>query len=231
MRGRRTASGDDGTLGTPAGAANSHPAHAPLQPQAPRRQPSQRRSQDTVNVILEAATRVFEQLGASATTNQVAERAGVSIGSLYQYFPNKQALLTALHERHVEQVAQAVLTALDEPAAGDGLVERLVANCLAVHRRQPRLQRLLHQDLPQLAQPDHASPAKRQVAQRVQAWVATQCAALGIADAAVATRTLLTMSESLVHDTVLRDPSGEGDAQAAVEITRALNGYLHGRPR
>ena len=72
---------------------NSAPGTTDLIPRAPRKRPSQGRSQHTVDVIVEAATRIFDKVGIQATTNQIAELAGVSIGSLYQYFPNKQALI------------------------------------------------------------------------------------------------------------------------------------------
>ena len=72
----------------------------------PRKRPRQRRSADTVERILAAAARIFDERGyRGTTTNHVAEEAGVSIGSLYQYFPNKDALLVSLAERHVDDVA------------------------------------------------------------------------------------------------------------------------------
>ena len=75
----------------------------------PRKKPRQSRSQATVDVILDAAARIFVETGfAAATTNAIAERAGVSVGSLYQYFPNKLALLAALKERHVLQLKTAM---------------------------------------------------------------------------------------------------------------------------
>src|SRR5262245_50849052 len=65
-----------------------------------RKSPSSERSAATVDVILDAAELEIESTGfAHLTTNRVAERAGVSVGSLYQYFPNKQALIAALHDR------------------------------------------------------------------------------------------------------------------------------------
>lgn len=64
--------------------------------QNPRKQPQQRRSRATVDKILAAAAQVLAEEGDGATTDRIAARAGVSIGSLYQYFPNKDALLLEL---------------------------------------------------------------------------------------------------------------------------------------
>lgn len=74
-----------------------------------RREPKQQRSRQTVEAVLEAVQRVAKRHGADAiTTNRVAEVAGVSIGSLYQYFPDKQAIFIALHDRHVDEVRQVI---------------------------------------------------------------------------------------------------------------------------
>ena len=74
-----------------------------------RRQPTQRRAQETVEAILDAVIRLLKRGGLSAiTTNSIAETAGVSIGSVYQYFPDKQAIFIALHERHIHQVDQVL---------------------------------------------------------------------------------------------------------------------------
>lgn len=70
-----------------------------------RREPKQNRSRQTVDAVLEGVQLVVRRHGPqSITTNRIAEAAGVSIGSLYQYFPNKRAIFTALHERHVDEV-------------------------------------------------------------------------------------------------------------------------------
>jgi AcrR family transcriptional regulator len=75
-----------------------------------RKQPRQRRAEDTVATILEAAAHIFAARGyARATTNHVATRAGVSIGSLYQYFPNKAALASAIEAQHLDEVAPGLL--------------------------------------------------------------------------------------------------------------------------
>lgn len=71
----------------------------------PRREPRQERSRRQVSNMLDAAAQVFAEVGyEAATTNIIAERAGASIGSLYQFFPNKAAIFRALTERHHAQL-------------------------------------------------------------------------------------------------------------------------------
>jgi len=86
---------------------------APPQPVLqPRKTPVQQRSTATVEAIYEATVQVLLSSGAERlTTVRVAQRAGVSVGTLYQYYPNKQSLLFAVLERHLGQVADAVVRA------------------------------------------------------------------------------------------------------------------------
>ena len=79
----------------------------------PRKAPRQPRARATVDAIIEAAEQLTRKLGIEAwTTNHVAERAGVSIGTLYQYFPSKESLLTALYLQRRTERLDAVATAL-----------------------------------------------------------------------------------------------------------------------
>lgn len=74
-----------------------------------RRAPRQERAQVTVEAIFEAVAQIVATEGEAAlTTNRIAERAGVSVGSLYQYFPSKEAIVTALLDRHCTQVMHAL---------------------------------------------------------------------------------------------------------------------------
>jgi AcrR family transcriptional regulator len=78
----------------------------------PRKKPQQRRSRVTIDTIFEATIQVLLANGLDGiTTIQVADRAGVSVGSLYQYFPNKRALMAAVVKRHVGEVADLTITA------------------------------------------------------------------------------------------------------------------------
>lgn len=120
---------------------------------SPRKPPVQRRSRATVEAILEGAAQVFEALGyVGGTTNRIAESAGVSIGTLYQYFPSKEALGVALLERHIEetqrQMREWVGHMLAERHTLNGALEDYVGGMLDVHVKRPRLQHLLLEETP-----------------------------------------------------------------------------------
>ena len=80
----------------------------------PRKEPTQERSRRMRNRILEASLRVLQQEGALGfTTTRVADEAGISVGSLYQYFPNKHALVFALHDDDIERGWEHIQAVLD----------------------------------------------------------------------------------------------------------------------
>src|ERR1700689_968582 len=108
--------------------------------------PGQAPSKETVNVILEASARILESEGLRGfNTNAVAAKAGVSVGSLYQYFPNKDAILLALIHSFEDGTKDAILQAM-RSGKGRSLKPclRLFVRALVVmHYRRPRLNRLL----------------------------------------------------------------------------------------
>lgn len=96
----------------------------------PRKTPIQERSRATVEVIVEAAARILFREGADAlSTNRIAEVAGVSVGSLYQYFPNREAIVTALIERLSDVIGTAfgALPAIGGEVPLAGLIAERVA--------------------------------------------------------------------------------------------------------
>jgi AcrR family transcriptional regulator len=81
----------------------------------PGKTPSQARSAWTVDIILQAAAQILEGLGEDAlTTKTVAKRAGVSIGTLYQYFPNRDAILVALADREAQRIGERMLALIEQ---------------------------------------------------------------------------------------------------------------------
>ncbi len=112
-------------------------------PLAPRKTPTQRRSADTVDAIIEAAARILEEQGFKGySTNAVALRAGVSIGSLYQYFPGKDALTSALIERETAVLLAHIGTATHASDWATGL-RAMISAAVAHQLQRPRLARLL----------------------------------------------------------------------------------------
>src|SRR5215470_14485613 len=119
-----------------------------------RRTPSQERARVTVEAMLDAAVILFKRGGAPAiTTNRIAETAGVSIGSVYQYFPDKHALFVALHERHIGLVADVMRARISQCAQSslEQLVESLVDGMVAAHTVDPALSELLLSEVPHRA--------------------------------------------------------------------------------
>jgi AcrR family transcriptional regulator len=109
----------------------------------PRKAPSQPRSAQTIAAILEGAAHILEQSGfAGYTTNAIAARAGVSIGSLYQYFPTKDAVTVALIAREQTALVRDATGALALPDWHAAL-HRLIAVAVAHQLRRPVLGRLL----------------------------------------------------------------------------------------
>jgi AcrR family transcriptional regulator len=124
----------------------------PPKPSAtPRKQPKQERSQATVEAILSATTHILTEDGYDRlTTNRVAERAGVSIGSLYQYFPNKEAVIFALAEHHANEMVQLArhhLEGLSDRTIPE-VLRQIVKAALAAHAVNPKLHQVLHEQIP-----------------------------------------------------------------------------------
>ncbi|MGO4565212.1 TetR/AcrR family transcriptional regulator [Rhizobium sp. 2YAF20] len=119
-----------------------------------RREPKQQRSRRTVDDVLEAVQLVVKRHGTQAiTTNRIAEAAGVSVGSLYQYFPDKRAILIALHDRHVDDVRQVIeqTTATCAPTSLEEFARELVHGLVNVHTDIAELHEVVSSAVPESA--------------------------------------------------------------------------------
>jgi AcrR family transcriptional regulator len=117
---------------------------------APRRKPSQVRAELTRERILTAAAHVFAEHGyAAGTTNRIAERARVSIGSLYQYFPNKDAILAEILIQHIDRGSWTEAADLDlSPGTLEATVRALIRDAIDNHSDDPRLLRVMIEEAP-----------------------------------------------------------------------------------
>ncbi len=199
----------------------------------PRKRPTQARSQATVDAIVEAAARILVRRGYGAfTTNQVAAEAGVSVGSLYQYFPNKESLLAELKARHVaalEYGFQSVLARLAEAPLAT-LVAALIEANVAAHLIEPALHQVLSTEVPQLGPTDATIAYDEHTAARVRALLASRRHEIAVRDLDLATYLVVRTVEATIHDAVVDRPHDLASGAIAREVTRLLLNYLTTAP-
>jgi AcrR family transcriptional regulator len=197
----------------------------------PRKIASQERSRATVEAILEATARILIKEGFDkASTNRVADVAGVSVGSLYQYFPNKDALVAALIARHSEHIRLTIGDELTEAVKlpiADG-VRNLIASAIKSHRINPKLHRALTEQIPQVGQQAKIDAFKQEYFSLFRNYLERRKKELRVRDLDLATFICVTTIESLSHNAVL-DHNMLSDSSTLVdEGTHLLVGYLKG---
>ena len=134
-------------------------------PTKPRKNASQERSRATVDALIEATARILVREGFDKTsTNRIAEVAGVSVGSLYQYYPGKEALVAAVIDRHNQEIMRVVRSALAEVATQpiEKAVRRLVAVAIEAHRIDPKLHRVLAEQIPRTGRLENVEAFNRE---------------------------------------------------------------------
>jgi AcrR family transcriptional regulator len=196
----------------------------------PRKQPRQRRSESTRHRILDAAAHVFADHGyAAGTTNRIAERAGMSIGSLYQYFPNKDAILVELSTAHVQA---GIATTQRHLAAGlpdslEDILRLFVRATIDNHRDAPALHRVLFEEAPR-------PPEFLRMLHESEAAVVTLAEALldanpevRVEDTHTAARLVVAAIESLVHR-LIAAPTPIEVVPFENELVAMLTRYLTG---
>ena len=197
-------------------------------PQA-RRIPRQSRSRALVEAILEATARILSERGYAGTnTNVVAEVAGVSVGSVYQYFPNKDSLIAALHERHALQMNAAMESSLaaTQPLDLRGRLSALVQAWLAAHRVDPELHRVLEKEFPFFDAPPAESQADQSIRNRIRQLLDEHRPEVVPKDLDLATWVVMQSLESLIHGAVIPPGVPYPPEQLEQAIVDLLCGYL-----
>lgn len=193
----------------------------------PRKRPRQARSTATYALILEAAARILETRGLeAANTNAIAERAGISVGSLYQYFPDKAAIFAELVRNSERETADG-LEALMEATAGRPAADRLarfVTAGVAQQLRRPQLARIL--DILELEMPE--DPALKASEQRILAVIGQLLhehrAAMSAPACPVVARDVLSIVKGMVDGAGMACETDPGDLER--RVSRAVFGYL-----
>jgi AcrR family transcriptional regulator len=200
-----------------------------------RRQPRQQRARQTVDAVLDSVARLLERRGAHAiTTNRIAETAGVSIGSVYQYFPNKQAIYVALLARHLEEIERIVEAklAVHEGGSLEKRIRALVEAMVDAHAHQPALYDLLFAQVPHRTEADLRHEIRMRAAFHSAIAPRSEERPRARGRARDVDRTLfvlMNMVEALSHAAVLRRPAGLSLAAATDEAVRAVLAYLDRR--
>lgn len=194
----------------------------PLDQASARKAPRQDRSRRTVDRILDAATRIFDEQGYTGTsTNDIADEADVSIGSLYQYFPNKDAILVELTRRHIEQATRGLADVLQQvdPANGFDHILRVVVDFLVEQHQHDRLHVLVAHTAPRTQEIGEAlDQARSHLVDLADGLLTTR-----ITDRrhrALTARMVVSIVDAAVHDVIIRQPRGRART-AAIDLTVA----------
>jgi AcrR family transcriptional regulator len=198
----------------------------------PRKEASQERSRATVDALIEATARILVREGFDrASTNRIAEEAGVSIGSLYQYYPSKEALVAAVIDRHNHELMQVVRTALAKVAALpiEKAVRKLVAVAIDAHRIDPKLHRVLAEQIPRTGRLEKVETFNREIYTLFRAYLEDRRDELRTVDLGLAAFVCVTSIEALTHTAVLHRSdifSDEAVGTLVDEATRLVIRYL-----
>ena len=198
----------------------------------PRKLASQERSRSTVNALLEATTRILKKEGYDrASTNRIAEVAGVGIGSLYQYFPSKEALVAAVMDRHSQEISQLIRSALAKAAARpiEVAAREFVSAAIDAHCVDPKLHGVLAEQIPRVGRRENTETNVREGYALIRSYLEAHRDEIDVADLDLAAFVVVTVVEALTHTAVLRRPDilADGKAEHFVDdVTRLVVRYL-----
>jgi len=199
---------------------------------SPRKSASQERSRSTVDALLVATARILVKEGYDrASTNRIAEVAGVGIGSLYQYFPSKEALIAAVIDRHTQEVSEVTRNALVKAAARpiEVAAREFVSVAIDAHRVNPKLHGVLAEQIPRVGRLENIEANVREGYALVRGYLEAHRDEIDVADLDLAAFVSVTVVEALTHAAVLRRPDILADGKARYfvdDVTRLLVRYL-----
>ena len=197
----------------------------------PRKEAIQDRSKQTVDAITRATARILVKEGYDhASTNRIAEAAGVSIGSLYQYFPNKEAIVAALLDRHITDMNRLLVDAAAHAVSWplERAVRHIIEAMIDAHRVDPQLHKVFVEQLPRFGRLDRIHQIEEQGLSLVRTYLELRRAEIGVEDLDMASFVVVHAVESLTHAAVVLHPEMLESDRLIEETTAMVVRYLKG---
>ncbi len=198
----------------------------------PRKSGTQARSRETVKALVEATARVLVQDGFyPANTNRIADVAGVSVGSLYQYFPSKEALVVAVIERHRTEMMEVLHRTLRSVSAMplQEAFRALVRMMIDAHRVNPELHRVLVEDVPRTGRLGEVETFDRESYAVIRTFLEKRQSEMRKLDLDLAAYICVKSVEALTHGAVADHPQWLADDRVDIfveDVTKLIMGYL-----
>ncbi|WP_428633439.1 TetR/AcrR family transcriptional regulator [Sedimenticola sp.] len=192
----------------------------------PRKIPAQARSRVTVDAIIQATAYILTEVGwEGLTTNAIAERAGVNIGSLYQYFPNKEAIIAELQRRHAEAThaeLHKTLTLLPEQPSLREALTLVVEMLINEHRVAPAVHKAITEELPRTVRCmlDEEEQLRGQILESLKTFMRN------VPDPDLAIYMVSVAAEAIIHDVTAERPALLDQPGLVVELVALLENYL-----
>ena len=194
-----------------------------------RKQPQQARSRATVNSILDAMTRILDREGAgAATTTRVAEVAGISIGTLYQYFSHRDAILDALQDREFERAMEMMQRVLGSgaPTLGREVAREVIEGLLALYAAAPGLHRVLALEGLRITPTDRVHAFDMRVVSVVRTFLAASNLPIRRSNLDAAAFVIFQSVRASMLARMLESPPGLDDETLTEELTDLVLRYL-----
>ncbi|WP_179956646.1 TetR/AcrR family transcriptional regulator [Amycolatopsis anabasis] len=194
-----------------------------------RRQPVQQRSAKRVEQMLDASAQLIDEMGYDAlTTTLIAKRAGVAVGSLYQFFPDKRAVVQALTQRNLERFLAAVTERLGSVDHGHwwDVVDSMLDIYLRMHREVPGFSKVHFGDVVDLRLLDDRRDNNRVVSDSLVGLI-TSTLDLSADQVALPISIAVETADALLNLAFRRNP--QGDQEVVDETKYLIKGYLASR--
>jgi AcrR family transcriptional regulator len=192
----------------------------------PRKVPAQKRSQATVDAIIQASTYILMKSGwGGFTTNAIAERAGVNISSLYQFFKNKEAIIAEIQRRHAEETRadlHEVLQNLPEQSTFRETLTLLVQVLIKKHQVAPEVHKVLMEEIPRTARCvlDEDAARREQLLSKLHPFMKN------IPDPDLAIYVIGIAMDAIIHQITTSRPSLLDEERLVTELVTLLERYL-----